>query len=97
MIFRLEKIDLSEVKQLYFLRGYENEEAEHYCSSLVLVGNKDDEFMVELFLSQKTLTISDWRDLMKYAKGLGLKLYAEVLETDFDKFYDNRSFKRVKI
>ena len=97
MKFNLEKIDLTKVKTLYFLRGYENETDDNYCLSLVLLGDDKDDFSVCLFLSRKTLTVTDWKDLVKYAKKSGLKLHAEVLKEDFKKFYNSRSFKKVNI
>lgn len=95
MKFNLEKIDLTKIKQLYFLRGYENEGDDHYCMSLVLLGDNDDEFAVSLLISRKTLSTKDWKELMKYAKQSGLKLHAETLKADFDKFYSGRAFKKI--
>ena len=97
MNFNLEKIDLSKVKNLHFLRGYEKETDDNYCLSLVLLGDEDNDYSVNLFLSRKTLTIIDWKDLLKYAKKSGLKLHADTLKADFEKFYNSRAFKRVKI
>ena len=95
MNFNLEKIDLSKIKQLYFLRGYENEGDDHYCMSLVLLGDSDDEFTVSLLISRKTLSTKDWKELMKYAKKSGLKLQAKALKADVDKFYSKRSFRKI--
>lgn len=97
MEFMLEEIDLTKVKQLYFARGYKNANQDHYTLSLVLIGDEDQEFKVCLFSSQKTLTISEWKELMKAARKTGLKLCAETLKTDFDKFYNNRAFERIKL
>jgi hypothetical protein len=97
MKFLLEEIDLTKIKQLYFLRGYEKEGDDHYCMSLVLLGDSDDEFTVSLLISRKTLSTKDWKELMKYAKKSGLKLHAETLKTDFDKFYNSRAFERIKV
>jgi len=41
--------------------------------------------------------ITDWKELMKYAKESGLKLHADTLKADFEKFYNSRAFKRIKI
>jgi len=95
--FNLEKIDLSKVKNLYFLRGYETEEDDNYCLSLILLGDEDNDYSVNLFLSRKTLTITNWKELMKYAKESGLELHADTLKADFEKFYNSRSFERIKI
>ncbi len=97
MEFTLEKIDLSKVKQLYFARGYKDTNQDHYTLSLVLVGDKKQEFEVCLFSSQETLTITEWKELMKAAKETGLKLCAKTLKADFDKFYNNRAFERIKL
>ena len=97
MNFNLEKIDLSKVKNLHFLRGYEKETDDNYCLSLVLLGDEDDNYSVNLFISKKNLTITDWKNLWKYAKKSGLKLHADTLEADFKKFYNSRAFKRIKI
>jgi len=97
MKFILEEIDLTKVKQLYFLRGYEKSEDDNYCMSLVLIGNEQEEFSVHLFISRKTLSIRDWKELMKYAKESGLKLHAEILQEDFNKFYNTKVFKRLNI
>ena len=99
MHFSLEEINLEEIKQLYFFRGYENEGDDSYCTSLVLLGdnNDDAEFKIALWLSKKTLSITDIKGLLKYLKKAGMKCHADVLKSDFDKFYDARSFKRVKI
>ncbi len=97
MKFLLEKIDLEKIKQLYFLRGYEKEGDDHYCMSLVLLGDSDNEFTVSLLISRKTLSRKDWKELMKYAKQSGLKLHAEALKTDFDKFYNTKVFKKIKL
>jgi len=95
--FNLEKIDLSKVKNLHFLRGYEKETDDNYCLSLVLLGDEDDDYSVNLFISKKALTITDWKELMKYAKESGLELHADTLKADFEKFYNTRAFKRIKI
>ena len=97
MNFLLEEIDLKKIKQLYFLRGYKDKKDDHYQLSLVLLGNEDDEFEICLFSSNKILSISDWKSLMKYAKETGLKLNAKTLKTDFDKFYNTRAFEKIKI
>jgi len=97
MNFNLEKIDLTKVKTLYFLRGYEDAEKDNYCTSLVLVGDKEDNYAVNLFISKKFLTMTDWKELMKFAKESGLKLHAETLKADFDKFYSTRAFKRINL
>lgn len=97
MVFRLEKIDLSKIKQLYFLRGYENEEDENYCISMVLLGDDKEEFTISLLISRKQLTISDGKGLIKYLKKVGMKLKAEVLKTDFDRFYSRKSFKKINL
>ncbi|MBE9485449.1 MAG: hypothetical protein IMY74_11410, partial [Bacteroidetes bacterium] len=91
MKFLLEKIDLSEIKQLYFLRGYENKEDNNYCMSMALLGDDNDEFTIKLLLSQKTLSIKEGKNLLKYLKGTGLKLVAEVLKSDFERFYNTKS------
>lgn len=96
MKFLLEEINLEEIKQLYFLRGYEGDEDNSYCTSMVLIGNNDDEFKITLFLSQKTLSITDMKGFLEYLKKAGMSWHAEVLESDFDKFYDKRSFKKVR-
>ena len=97
MKFNLEKIDLTKVKGLYFLRGYENETDDNYCLSLVLVGDEEDNYSVNLFISKKLLTITNWKELMKFAKESGLKLHAETLKSDFDKFYSARAFRRINV
>jgi len=95
--FNLEKIDLTKVKNLYFLRGYEDETEDNYCLSLVLMGDKNDDYSVNLFISKKNLTITNWKEIMKYAKESGLELHADTLKADFEKFYNSRAFKRVRI
>ena len=97
MRFLLEKIDLSKIKQLYFLRGYKKAEDDNFCTSMVLLGDNDDEFKAALLLSRKQLTQTDGKDLMKYLKNTGMKITAEVLKTDFDKFYNSRSFEKIKL
>ena len=97
MKFLLEKIDLTKIKQLYFLRGYEKAEDDNFCTSMVLLGDNKDEFKAALFLSRKLLNITDGKELIKYLQNSGLKITAEVLKTDFDKFYNSRAFERVKI
>ena len=97
MKFLLEEINLEEIKQLYFLRGYENEEDENYCTSMVLMGDDDSEFTVALFLSKKTMSITDGKALLQYLKKAGMSCHADVLESDFNKFYGARSFKRVNL
>lgn len=97
MKFLLEKIDLTKIKQLYFLRGYEKAENDEFCTSMVLLGDNNDEFKGALLLSRKQLTQKDGKDLMKYLKNTGMKMTAEVLKADFDKFYNTRAFERIKI
>ena len=96
MIFNLERIDLFKVKSLYFLRGYENQDEDHYCTSMVLFGNEENEYEPCLFISKKTLGIKDGKELLRYLKNRGMKLTsANVLEADFDRFYNSRAFKKV--
>jgi hypothetical protein len=97
MKFLLEEIDLTKIKQLYFLRGYEKDENDKFCMSMVLLGDNDDEFKGALLLSRKQLTITDGKDLIKYLKASGMRITAEVLKTDFDKFYNSRAFEKIKI
>lgn len=98
MIFNLEKIDLSKVKSLYFLRGYENQDDDHYCTSMVLLGNEKNEYEPCLFISKKSLTVSDGKKLLEYLKAMGLRLTsATVLKTDFDKFYNSRAFRKIEL
>ena len=97
MIFRLEKIDLTKIKQLYFLRGYETAEDENYCTSMVLLGDDKEEFTISLLISRKQLTISDGKGLIKYLKKVGMKLKAEVLKVDFDRFYSRKSFEKINL
>ena len=97
MEFTLEEIDMAKVKQLYFLRGYKDKDDDHYMCSLVLIGDEEQNFEVCLFISQETLSISEWKSLMKFAKKSGLKLCADTLKADFDKFYNARAFERIKL
>lgn len=97
MNFTLEEVDLSRVKQLYFARGYKDVDQDHYTLSLVLVGDEDQEFKVCLFSAHETLTITEWKELMKAARKTGLKLSADTLKTDYDKFYNARAFERIKL
>lgn len=97
MKFLLEEIDLTKINQLYFLRGYEKKDDDNYCMSMVLMGNDTNEFKATLFLSNKTLSITDGKELLKYLKNTGMKFTAEVLKSDFDKFYNSRVFERLKI
>ena len=96
MNFLLEEIDLEKIKQLYFLRGYKEEGDENYCMSMVLLGDKD-EFKIALFSSSKLLTIKEGKELIKYLSNTGMKLTAEVLKTDFDRFYNTRAFEKIKV
>jgi len=97
MKFLLEKIDLEKIKQLYFLRGYEKDEDDNFCTSMVLLGDNKDEFKAALLLSSKSLTTTDGKDLIKYLKNSGMKITAEVLKTDFDKFYNTRAFEKIRL
>ena len=97
MNFLLEEIELSEIKQLYFLRGYKEDGDDNYCTSMVLLGDSKNEFKIALFLSNKTLTIKDGKELIEYLKGTGMKLTAEVLKVDFDRFYNTKNFERIKV
>ena len=96
MHFSLEEINLEKIKQLYFLRGYENEGDEKYCTSMVLLGDYEAEFKMALWLSKKTLSITDFKGVFRYLKSSGMSCHADVLKSDFEKFYAKRSFKRVK-
>ena len=97
MKFLLEKIDLEKIKQLYFLRGYENEEDNNFCTSMVLLGDNKDEFKAALFLSRKLLNTTDGKELIKYLQNSGMKITADVLKTDFDKFYNTRAFEKIRL
>ena len=101
MNFNLEKIDLSKLKSLHFLRGYDKEGDDNYCTNMVLLGytnNKDEDYYdINLFLSKKRLTEKDGKELLKYLKGQGMKLTAKVLKADADRFYNSRAFERIKI
>jgi hypothetical protein len=99
--FRLEKIDVAKLKSLYHLRGYKKEEDDNYCTSMALLGRAnntgEDEYEITLFLSKKTLTEKDGKELLKYLKSTGMKLTAKVLKADADRFYNTRAFKRISI
>jgi len=97
MKFLLEKIDLSKIKQLYFLRGYEEAKDDKFCTSMVLLGGNNDELKGALLLSRKQLTITNGKELIKYLKSTGMKITAEVLKTDFDRFYNTKAFEKIKV
>jgi len=92
--FTLEKIDLSKIKDLYFLRGYQCDD-EAYCVSAILRVNHKNELDASLLHSNKLLSVSDAKNLIKYLKNMGMKVTAEVLKTDFDRFYSKNSFKKI--
>ena len=96
MEFTLEQIDVKQIKNVYLLRGYDDLKEDHYCFNLVLMQNLDNSFSAKLALSDKTLTISDGKDLFKYLKKVGVKFTADVLQDDFDRFYNTRGFKRIQ-
>lgn len=93
MIFRNEKI----MGKIYLIRGYEKESDNSYCMVMLLVGNNQNKYEVKGFLSQKTLSVGDSRSLYRYLKSLGLELYANVLKTDFKRFYEKRKFRTIEI
>ena len=64
---------------------------------MVLVGDINNEFTIKLLTAKKTLTIKEGKDLLEYLKTSGMKCSAEVLKTDFDKFYDARAFEKIKL
>ena len=100
MLYNLEEIDLTKLKSLYFLRGYKDKTDKNYCMVMALLGNKEDNYEVKLWLqdhAQKTLAIGDMKELVKYLQDKGMKLYADVLEEDFNRFWKSVKVKRVKI
>lgn len=96
MDFTLEQIDTKQVKNVYLLRGYNDLNEDHYCFNLVLMQHLDNTFSAKLALANKTLTITDGKDLFKYLKKIGVEFTADVLQDDFDKFYNTRGFQRIK-
>lgn len=97
MKFLLEKIDLEKIKQIYLLRGYRKEEDDSYRMSMVLIGDTQNEFELKLLQSIKVLSISDGKDLLKYLRETGLKIIAEVLKADFERFYNTKSFEKINV
>lgn len=96
MTFNLEKVDLSKLEALYFLRGYESNDNDDYCTLLVLRGDEQNKHEAGPFISRKTLTIKDGKELWKYLESKGLRITsANVLEEDFERFYGTRAFKRI--
>jgi hypothetical protein len=97
MTFTLEQLDLTKIKSIYLLRGYKDGEDDHYCTVMILAGDEDHDYEIKLFLSSQVLSIKDGKELFRYLKGQGMKLHADVLESDFERFYLARSFKRITI
>lgn len=91
MFFVTEKI----ADKTHLLRGYESQKVDNYCMVMLLCGDEHDKYEIKGFLSSKTLTFSDLKALFKYLKALGLELYANVLESDFEGFYSSRRFKKM--
>lgn len=74
MTFNLEKVDLSKIEALYFLRGYESEDNDDYCTLLVLRGDKENKYEGGPFISRKTLSIKDGKQLWAYLESKGLRM-----------------------
>lgn len=96
MEFTLEKLDMKKIKEVYLLRGYEKKSDEHYCMSCALTQDANDDFKLRLLLSKKTHSIGDIKSFITYIKKAGMEFTADVLQSDFDKFYNNRGFQRIK-
>lgn len=93
MTFLNEKI----TDRIYLIRGYEKESDSNYCLIMLLVGNDQNKYEIKGFLSRKFLREDDFKTLYKYLQSLGLELYANVLKTDFKRFYEKRKFKTIEI
>lgn len=91
MFFLNEKI----AEKVHLLRGYEKEDDPNYCVVMLLCGDKGGKYEIKGFLSAETLTFSDLKALFVYLKSLGVSLYADVLESDFEGFYSNHRFKKM--
>ena len=93
MNFTNEKI----ADKIYLLRGYKQETDDSYNMVMLLAGDSEDRYDIKGFLSKDCLSSGDLKSLYKYLKSLGLELRASVLKTDFKRFYNKRSFTKIKI
>lgn len=67
---------------------------------MALLGDDKNNYKVKLWLqdhTKKILTIRDMKQLVKYLQDNGVKLYADVLEEDFNRFWKNIKTKEIKI